>query len=302
MIKNLVLALFILLIPASLKSQGCSDAGVCGMLSDKDIQAESSKYIAGLSQYFGVGDENTAIFNTLLSFDYRSENLDLSLIVPYVYTNGDLGCMSGIGDIKLAAGFTGTLSDESAIKLIAGVKLATGEADGKRYGRSLPMVYQPGLGTSDFMIGASLRYNTWTFGTGLQYTGDKTTNRFLHEDWTDNEKALYYNESFELERGLDLMFSVDKFVKFEETTLYGGLQFIQRFEDKNVRRYDFETQKYEDVEQTLTTINLRAGLTNNLNDYASLHLDLALPILAREYAADGLRRSFSAAFGLRFSL
>lgn len=302
MSKILIVVLFILLTPALLKSQGCSDAGVCSMLSDKDIQPEKDKYIVGISQYFGVGDEKTAVFNTLLAFDYRTENFDFSLIVPYVYTNGDLGCLSGLGDLKFAGGFTGALSEDAAIKFIAGVKFASGEANGKKNGRPLPMVYQTGLGTSDLMLGISLRLSTWTFGVGFQYTEDKSTNEFLHEDWLDEEKALHYNEFYKSRRGIDLMLSVDKFVNFDETSVYGGIQLIHRNEDKNVIRYNFESGKYEVTEQNLTTINVRAGLKNNLTDFVALHLDVALPILARDHAADGLRRSFSAAFGLKFSL
>ncbi|MBS3999459.1 MAG: hypothetical protein KGZ71_03135 [Desulfobulbaceae bacterium] len=302
MSKILIVVLFSLLAPAHLISQGCSDAGVCSMLSDKDLQPAEEKYIVGLSQYFGVGDENTAVFNTLLAFDYRSENMDVSVIIPYVYTNGNLGCLSGLGDIKIAGGFTGTLGEDLVIKFIAGVKFASGEANGKRYGRSMPMVYQPGLGTSDLLLGASLRLSTWTFGVGFQYTKDKTTNEFRHEDWENEEKALHYNQSSGLRRGADFMFSVDKFVNFDETSIYGGIQLIHRNDDKNVIRYNLDSEKYEVVEQNLTTINVRAGLTNNLTEYAALHLDAALPILARDYAADGLRRSFSAALGLKFSL
>ncbi|MCO5250311.1 MAG: hypothetical protein M9949_02685 [Candidatus Kapabacteria bacterium] len=303
MSKFLIVVLFILLAPAYLASQGCSDAGVCSMLGDKDIQPEEEKYIAGLSQYFGVGDENTVIFNTLLTFDYRSENMDVSVILPYVYTNGNLGTLSGLGDIKIAAGFTGSLSEDAAIKFIAGVKFATGEANGKKSGRSLPMVYQPGLGTSDLMLGASLRLSTWVFGVGFQFSDDRTSNKFLHEDWVDeDEAALHYNQSFKMRRGMDFMLSVDKFVNFDKTSIYGGIQVIHRNEENNVRRYNFESEKYEITEQNLTTVNLRAGLKNNLTDYAALHLEVALPILARDYAADGLTRSFSAAFGLKFNL
>ena len=272
------------------------------MLNDKDIQPADKKYIAGLSQYFGVGDEKTAIFNTLLSFDYRSENIDVSVILPYVYTNGNLGSLSGLGDIKIAGGFTGSLGEDAAIKFIAGVKFPSGEANGKKAGRSLPMVYQPGLGTSDLLLGASLRLSTWVFGVGFQYTEDKTTNKFLHEDWANEEKALRYNQSSGMRRGADYMFSVDKFINFDKTSIYGGLQLIHRNENNNVLRYNVEREKYEITEQNLTTVNLRAGLKNNLTDYAALHLDVSLPLLARDHAADGLTRSFSAAFGLKFTL
>jgi hypothetical protein len=153
------------------------------------------------------------------------------------------------------------------------------------------------------LLGSSLRLSTWTFGVGFQYTRDRTSNEFLHEDWLDeDEEALHYNQSFKMRRGMDFMLSVDKFVNFDETSVYGGIQVIYRNEDKNVLRYNFESKKYEITEQNLTTVNLRAGLKNNLTDYAALHLDVAMPIVARDYASDGLRRSFSAAFGLKFNL
>ncbi len=291
---------FILLFtPALLKAQ-CSDAGVCGLFSAP--QSDKTAYVLGVSQYFGIGDNNTGVFNTNLSFEYKSQEIKLSVNVPYVYTTGDLGYLSGIGDIILIAGHTGKLGDDFLLTYGIGVKFPTGDANGKKSRISLPMVYQTGGGTFDIMLGVSVEYDGWRLSSAWQNPFGENSNSFLHDSWDGKPEARDYPESRELNRGMDFMLSLDKSFAFDSTSIYGGLLAIFRISDSYYRLSQSDIFDRKVAEKAGTTINFKLGINNKLNNYAIIFVEAAMPAIARQTAADGLKRAFTGVLGLRFIL
>jgi hypothetical protein len=299
MINCILLFLLLLITPALLKGQ-CSDAGVCGLFSD--TQSDKTAYVFGLSQYFGIGDNNTGVFITNLSFEYKSQEIDISVNAPYVYTNGDLGYLSGIGDLMLTAAYTSKLEGDFLLTYAFGVKFPTGDDNGKKSGIPLPMVYQTGGGTFDIMLGAALDYQGWRLSAGWQNPLGENSNSFLHEKWAGRPEARDYAESRELDRGMDIVLSLEKSFDIDGTSIYGGVIGIFRITDSYYRPSESGILDKRLADKAGSTVNLKLGINDKLNNYAVIFVEAAMPVVVRQTAADGLKRAFTGILGLRFIL
>jgi len=303
MIKIVASLLFIMLmLPASMHAQGCSDAGVCGIFTDTEAQTDKTSYAAGLSQYFGIGENSTGIFATNLSLEYKTREIELAVKIPYVYINGDLGDQSGIGDIILSAGYTNKLHGDFRYSYAVGIKFPTGEDNGAKSGLPLPMVYQTGGGTFDIMLGVSVSYNSWKLALGWQNPLGESSNSFLHRSWQGKPEALQYAESRNLGRGMDLMLALDKSFEFDGTWVYAGAIAIFRLTDSYYYDSDIDILSKKIAEKTGSTINFNLGIADKLNDYAMLFVEAAMPVVTRKTSADGLKRAFTGSLGLKFIL
>ncbi|MER3328114.1 MAG: hypothetical protein RIF34_00945, partial [Candidatus Kapaibacterium sp.] len=146
--------LIIFVIPFSVFSQGCSDAGLGSFnLSTLDTTTDDIKVTLGLSNTTGIGDEAVLINST--GFELGATYSDFWFIakIPFTFTSGTLGQTNGLGDLSLLLSSKLYSADGFGLSLAGGVKLATNNADLLNEGdKSMPMVYQTSNGTNDVVL------------------------------------------------------------------------------------------------------------------------------------------------------
>ena len=163
------LLLFLLLIAFhnQARSQGCSDAGFCtiGSLQPQLLSDTAFKNTFKLSLSYGQGEQGVTIFQTIPEFEFRFfKNNSVQLKVPYYFINGNLGKVSGVGDISISTTQTLVKTNKMKFNITFGAKIATGKSNSEINNLPLPMPYQTSLGTHDIILGTSLQYNSWNFG------------------------------------------------------------------------------------------------------------------------------------------
>ncbi|HLG36379.1 MAG TPA: hypothetical protein VI757_15990, partial [Bacteroidia bacterium] len=157
-------------IPLKSKSQGCSDVGFCtiGTLKPQSESDSAYRHSATLSFSFGIGDEKTKIYQVIPELELRIlKNNSLQIKMPFVSVRGNLGDNSGVGDISFSMTQTVKETDNTKFNFTLGFKFPTGTTAELTTVPvinpvvPLPMHYQTGLGTTDLILGASMKYKKW---------------------------------------------------------------------------------------------------------------------------------------------
>src|SRR5690606_3802589 len=186
--------LLVLLISANsiAYSQGCSDAGFCTMGAMKPDQPFNKKVpiklrSMELSFYRGSSTISPVIYVATLdmSFNVIDNKTFVQVKLPYQAVNGNFGSTSSLRDISFCVTRSLYSSERFAIGVTLGGKSTTNgsnpQDDGP--GNSLPMYYQPSLGTYDACAGISLVNRKWLFATAIQHPFYANGNQFTGGDW-----------------------------------------------------------------------------------------------------------------------
>jgi len=219
-------------------SQGCSDAGFCTMGAMRPNQHYSKGILkklktVELTTYTGITKFNDRVNSLTFDMNFAlNQKMTLQAKCPYFYVNGPLGQTQGIGDISLA--FTHYLT---AIKNLQfngtiGTKIPTNQSNKTNSELNpLPMYYQSSLGTYDVIVGLSAISSKWLLALGYQQALNANGNEFLWGAWknsTLSSLAQTYPRAKDLKRGKDVMFRIERNVRFSRFNSYLGLLFIQR--------------------------------------------------------------------------
>ena len=297
---TIVLIIINLFSIVSTNGQGCSDAGACSIGSMDEVsgnKVESPKFKLSYDQNFGLGEKFILISTTSLIVEHRfTKSTSFVARIPFIFTTGNLGNSSGIGDVLVSFIQQLLHKHDSQLGILIGGKLRTNNADFSFNDKALPMAYQTSLGTYDIIAGIQYIYKTWDFYLAYQHPFGRNNNQYLHPEGETNESKLYYESAY-LRRGDDLAFRVQKtFYLKNKQSLQPGIMPIYRLQKSEIIKND---QNILLDGTNGLTLNLYLTYVKKLKKNALLYLTVAAPVIDRSYRADGLTRNF--VISLRFT-
>lgn len=304
MLKKLIL--LIILIGTSLLgySQGCSDAGFCTMGALKPDQGYSKKLSVRvrsieLSQYIGVTRFKDVIYNYTADITVGiGEKTSIQFKMPYAFVQGVLKNTNGIGDLSIGLARNLVANDKYQLNLTLGMKLPVGNSNVELEGKPLPMYYQPGLGTYDMVAGISIISKGWLLAAGYQQSLNQIDNDFWWTDWAGDpqeEVALGYKQSKNLDRGKDIMMRVEKNFRFSNFNFNVGLLPIYRLNlDKIISRKDVDLE-IEGSNGLALTLLVGGGYQFSVK--SGIKIMNGFRIVRRAHNPDGLSREFVSNIG-----
>lgn len=266
----------------------------------KRLSANKPKLIITNLLSYGEGDNKTSNLTNSLELNYQLSNKIYSqLKVPYTYISGNLGSVSGVGDLTFSFSYTALNKIKKSVNVVAGIKIPTSSSNSDINNKPLPMAYQTSLGTVDGLFGVNYRLSKWDFTLAYQHSFNQNKNQYLHTFSLENDYNSYF-ESKNLKRADDAVFRINKSFLFKNATLTSGLLFI----------YHLQNDTYENLLGTRVESKGSQGLTLNLNaavifpisrkvDFTFIY---ARPLKIRDARPDGLTRSFVLIGGLRFAI
>jgi hypothetical protein len=262
----------------------CSDAGVCIIGS---AHSESAHRI-GIAYAYGQGDKRDGInyHSTLFDAEVRlTEGTDLLIQLPYTRTDGPLGSTNGIGDLTLLANQNLLTTQAGRLRFQVGAKCPTGESNAG----NLPQSYQPGLGTTDLLLGISYETEPWLFATGYQRSRGRSDNAVTR-----------------LKRGDDLFARTGYRLSFPEFTLGAELLAIQRLDVSSVLDPSPPVTGGGELFVSIPgsdqfQMNLLTTASLPISPAFSISATGAFALLKREINVDGLTRGLTLSLGMKFS-
>lgn len=277
----------------SLNGQGCGDAGACSIGSMDELNeehAEQPKIRLSYEQTFGFGEKFVFISQTSLILEHRIfKQTSYVLRTPFIFTSGNLGNSSGIGDITLSVIQQIYQKENNQFGILAGVKLRTNNSNISFAGNPLPMAYQTSLGTYDLIFGGQYLWKTWDFYLAYQHPFGRNENEYLNNP-LETDKSKIYFESAHLKRGDDVAFRLQKLFSLKkQQNLQTGFLAIYRLQKSEIIKNDVNT--ILDGSDGLT-LNLFLTYAKKLKGNGMMYLTGAAPIIDRDYRADGLTRNF----------
>ena len=291
--------LLFLLITGDVKAQGCSDAGVCGVSGAAQPMTDSTNTNQDVSALFifrtttsvSSGEQGVLTLQEIPEVEYYiSKRIQLVTRIPYIINAGNLGTTSGIGDPYVGISAQVYSSEENKVSISGGYKIPFGKTDIRDAGRSLPMPYQTGLGTSDGLFGAVWVKKRLRVAAVYQHVfKQENKNEFLRSRWEGIKKAQTYFESNELKRGNDLSLRFDYEFNWKKGKIYTGILSIYRLTE----------DKITDLSGEVNQVKGSGGLTLNITTSAfyqftpnqRLTAQFGIPVVVREVRPDGLTRS-----------
>lgn len=255
---------------------------------DKDRIPITARY----STIFGLGEQK--VFHVTAQFDiviptFKSQTVQIKM--PYNITLGNLGNISGLGDLSISLNQNVFSDKDSRFNIIAGVKIPSNDANKSIDDFPLPMAYQPSLGTYDVIMGISYLHKNWHFGFGYQHSFGHNLNEFQH---SDNNPVNFnnYNESYHLQRADDIMLRIERQFVFNNFKLVFGTLPIYHLGNDKIK--DGQTVQ----NSSGLTFNLNAKIEKEIRNNWILDFTLAAPIIYHEVRPDGLTRSFVAVISI----
>lgn len=285
--RLLIILIIAISLPFLSKSQGCSDAGLCTISGlDSGYGNGETQTNAKYSTIFGLGEQN--VFHVTTQFEINIPTFKNHLVqikMPYNFTFGNLGNISGLGDLSLSVNQRVYSTDVASINFVAGIKIPANEANIRKGGFPLPMAYQTSLGTYDMILGMSTNLDSWHISFGYQHSFGHNLNEFEHR-YDNPANFNNYNESYHLQRADDIMVRVEKIYTVNSyKLLFGVLPIYHLWEDKIM-----DGQKVDG--SSGLTLNLNAAVEKKFKNDIIMNIILAAPIIDREVRPDGLTRSF----------
>ena len=282
----------LLLSKLSAVAQGCSDAGFCtiGVLKQHGTSDNKGQKITLLLPV-GLGDEAVFVFAPGLQYDNQlSVKWAFQAKLTGNYASGNLGTVTGLGDMFLSGTYILPAKAKWAMSLTLGTKLPLNRGDLKANGLSLPMQFQSSLGTVDLITGVSVSNGKWQFSAGWQQplTG-ANDNTFLPGSGNRPE-APAYPPSNQFCRRADVLARVAYSLPIKSRfNLNGGLLGI----------YHTSEDSYKDAAGKSLSISGSQGLTLNatlagwwtVNPKIRIGFTAGTPLVVRQVRPDGLTRS-----------
>lgn len=298
---SIFLTLFFLLVTASVKAQGCSDAGFCTVDSFQPHSHDENdrpvnELRVGLNT--GAADYGIMVFGTNLEYHRRfSDEFSLETKLTSLGQSGNDISTYGLSDVYI----TGTYRFSERASFTLGTKIPLSDANKKQDGLALPMDYQSSLGTFDLIAGFGYTIKSFQLVLAYQQPLTQNNNEFLAEDYDEDSPLYEIQSTNQFKRSGDILFRLSYPFMF-------GSKFL--FTPSLLPIYHLNNDKFTDSDGLEQEIEGSQGLTLNWNmyfDYAinqthALQLNIGSPFIVREARPDGLTRSFVAAleYRLRF--
>ena len=292
-----VIVLFIFQSAETLFAQGCSDAGFCtighlNQLKGEDNEKNHQKFTLLLPA--GVGDENVVVFTPGLQYDNQlNRNWAVQAKITANTANGNLGHVSGLGDIYLAGIFSFKTSSKWNTSLTLGTKLPLNQGNLKINDKPLPMQYQSSLGTVDLITGVAVANNNWQFAAGWQQplTGINR-NQFLPVYW-NTPAAAKYAPSNDFNRKGDVLLRTAYLYKINsKLSLNGGLLGIYHLGEDTYIDGSVSNKAIPIKGSSGITVNVTLAAWYKVGKKFQAGITGGVPLLVRDVRPDGLTREF----------
>jgi hypothetical protein len=272
--------------------QGCSDAGACSVGSMGFLEqegAETPKLNVSFEQTFGLGEKFVLIGQSTASIKYQLfKHTQIQLRAPFIFTLGNLGSTSGVGDMIFSVTQTLFAGQKQGVSILAGTRLKSNNSDFTFNGNPLPMAYQTSLGTYDILSGIFYYYKKWDFYIAYQHPFNQNNNQYLHPDGETNQQKLYY-ESAQLIRGDDLYLRFQRHFSLKhENTIKATILTIYRLREDQIIKND---ENIYLAGSKGITINPGVTYIQKMKNSKAIEYALSFPIIDRKYRADGLTRN-----------
>ncbi|MCU0397018.1 MAG: hypothetical protein MUC73_02840 [Cyclobacteriaceae bacterium] len=295
--------IIVILINGMAFGQGCSDAGFCTMGAMKPDQPFNKRVPLKLrsvevSFYRGTTTTSPVVYvGTIdMSFNIIDNKTFFQIKLPYQAVTGNFGNTGGLSDISYCLTRNIYSSEEYNIGVTLGGKIPTNNSNLKddRFDNPLPMYYQTSLGTYDAIAGISLVSRKWLFATGIQHPFNQNGNQFTYDDWIPvyeggPDYVRTYAPSYELKRGTDIMFRVERNFRYSRINFSVGLLPIWRITKDEI----FDVNLNERVKLDGTLGMALSGIITagyNFNVKSGIRLLLGHKITQRDVNPDGLTR------------
>jgi len=309
--KALFSAVLFLFVCGLVSGQGCSDAGFCTMGAMRPNQSFSSKGVVKLRsiellQYVGVTKFHDVILTSLADINIGiGKRGSAQLKLPYTFVSGPLANTNGLADISYS--YTHVLLLKNNFQLLGtlGGKIATNDSDKENVdGRPLPMYYQTSLGTYDIVAGLSFITRKWLLAAGYQQALNENGSQFRWAKWTSSEEfptAHEYPVSWNLQRGKDVMFRVERNFRSTKWNAYLGLLTIYRITKDEVSS-GTATNRVKVDGTTGAAITALTGIGYRFSTSVALKGMFGLKLLSRDINPDGLSREFVSSLSIEIRL
>ena len=305
---TIIIVLLIVLRKDNVQAQGCSDAGVCSISPSHSIADDSTTIDRGatssvsLTTSLGMGEQGVSIFQIIPEFNIGiSKKFSLQARLPFVKINGNLDDVTGIGDVVMGLSFIANRKPSTNTVIYGGVKIPLSDANEKEKNRSLPMPYQVGIGTLDFIVGISHSFYNWQTTVGYQHVLDNgNKNEFTRSLWAENKDAQKYFESKGFIRGNDASLNVEYNFKMKKVNIAPGVLAIYRINKDQI--LDSSNVHYDIKGSDGITLNITGDATYEIGKKSTLRFQLGFPVIVRDVRADGLTRSFVINLGYYINL
>lgn len=293
-------------IPLQSKSQGCSDAGFCtmGTLKPQTESDTAYKHSASLSFSFGIGDEKVKIIQIIPELVFGIfKNNSVQIKIPFTSVSGNLGNNSGVGDLSVSITQTIKETQNAKWNFSLGAKIPSGETGAGPttglFASSFPMPYQTGLGTTDLIVGTSLKYKKWNYALGFQgILKDENENSFSHITWYGNNDARKYFESSQLRRGNDALVRIEKSFPLKKINLSFGLLNIIHLNPSSI--VDSTGTRVEVKGSDGLTVNVTGNMIYEISKRTQFNFSFGVPAIVRDARPDGLTRKLVLTAGVNF--
>jgi hypothetical protein len=265
----------------------CSDAGICvlGKKHNGEIHSFNSQF--SLSYVFGRSgkstiDDDDIIYNSLkLGGEFEVfKSLNFGFSMPYAFNSGDLGSVSGIGDLSLYWTYTIPVNKHT-LSFQLGGKLATGKVNTSD---SLPQAYMTGLGTNDLLIGAGFSTRNFSISAAYQKPFGRSANYITR-----------------LKRGDDVLLRAGYYETFSKVRIKVEALTILRIQQSSIQDPGALNEYFTDIDgSNEPQVNLLGEVSYSVSNNVELTGLAAIPLLKRDYNLDGLRRSLSLSAGVTY--
>lgn len=273
------------------RGQGCSDAGFCTMPTLNPESGHERRTLRHNSVRFamsyGKADHGIDVRSGYLQFGRSFANgVGIDMKATFVSLSDGKTSSSGLSDIFASAAVP--LTDR--ITGTAGVKIPLGNGNARENNASLPMDFQPTLGTLDVIVGAAFSLDDIHIAVALQQPLTRNKNGFTAEQFPAASSFRKFQSTNEYSRSGDVLLRLSYPVTAsEEWSITPGILPI----------YHLANDSYVDIAGTERTIAGSQGMTLNLNLCAAytpgpghtIDTSIGFPVVTRTARPDGLTRS-----------
>lgn len=304
----IILILLIVSTHDNIRAQGCSDAGVCSIGSSHSITDDSTSIDSSatssvsLTASLGMGEQGVSIFQIIPELNIGiTKKISLQARIPFMAISGNLDDVTGIGDVVMGLSFIANKKPSTNTVIYGGIKIPLSDANEKEKNRSLPMPYQVGIGTLDFIGGISHSFYNWQTTVGYQHVLDNgNKNEFTRSLWAENKDAQKYFESNGFIRGNDASLNVEYNFKIKKVSIAPGVLAIYRINKDQI--LDTNNVHYAIKGSDGITLNITGDATYEIGKKSTLRFQFGFPVIVRDVRADGLTRSFVLNLGCYINL
>jgi len=280
-----------------LYGQGCSDAGFCTLntikdhgldLADPDIHRH--QLTTGIS--YGAAQNDVSVVVPYLEYVFHAKDfLDIGAKLTYQSSNGELGQVSGFGDLFISSNYRLYKGYSVNHSFTLGFKIPLSDANLMSNGASLPMVYQVSLGTFDVIAGYNLTFKRFGFGFAYQQPlSNPNGNQFIPASFPD-PRAGDYLPTRDFSRSADVLLRAtyaQPLLKDKLKARVGLLPIYHLSEDTFIDE--------NDMEQSIAgsqglTLNFNLAVDFSFSDVSQVSINYGRPWIARDAIPDGLLRT-----------